>query len=133
MMTTIETLSIDPMKYVSEHIQDFRPIAYYDKHLDCIRVRLKDCSAMETRKNRIFTVLACNSGDIGSFAGCNIKGVRFLFEKIGLEMKGVVALTTLLNAIVSCYPEESIAVTVGKILNGLRQHDQQLGVNFAAA
>lgn len=27
--------------------KEFVPFAYYDKHLDCIRVQIKDCSVIE--------------------------------------------------------------------------------------
>ena len=131
MTKTEDMLPFDPMKYLLDHIEEFKPIAYYDKHLDCIRVQLKDCSALEERKNRIFTVLKANHADSGSFVGFNIKGVRYIFQKIGLEMKGVVALTELLNAIVKYFPEESVATTAAKITSGLQK--SELNISFAPA
>ena len=32
----------------------FRPCAYYDKHLDCIHVQVRDCSFTEIRLNEVF-------------------------------------------------------------------------------
>lgn len=126
-----DTLQFDPLAHLKGQIVEFKPIAYYDKHLDCIRVQLKDCSALEERKNRIFTVLLANHSNPGAVVGCNIKGVRHVFEKVGLEMKGVVALTAVLNAIVKYFPETSVATTAAKIATSLQESELQ--ISFAAA
>lgn len=85
----------------------FRPFAYYDKHLDCIRVQLFDCSFTEKRLNRFITVLHANHRD-GEHAGFNIKGVRSLFERLGLSLTGVIKLTDLLDALVRYYPDAAV-------------------------
>ncbi len=86
----------------------FHPHAVYDKHLDCIRVFLRDCSATERRIDTIFTVLEDNYPDKQQqpFAGFTIKGVKHVFRRIGLPVKGVYALTVILDKIVKTIPEE---------------------------
>lgn len=63
----------------------FSPCAYYDKHLDCIRVQFKDCSFTEIRLNRLFTIYQANHVDNVEYVGFSIKGIRFLFEKFGIQ------------------------------------------------
>lgn len=85
----------------------FVPFAYYDKHLDCIRVQIKDCSFSENRMNRIFTILEANHSDVQEFVGFNIKGVRMLFESIGLPKQGILTLTEIIDEIVKTYPDQA--------------------------
>lgn len=87
---------------------DFRPFAYYDKHLDCIRVQTMDCSFKEERKNRIITVLSANHSEQNNFAGFNIKGVRYLFEQLGLPPSGVYKLTDIVDKLVVFFPDAAI-------------------------
>jgi hypothetical protein len=88
--------------------EPFRPFAYYDKHLDCIRVQLFDCSFTEKRLNRFFTLLEANHRQGEQHAGFNIKGVRSMFERMGLPVKGVIKMTAVLDAIVQFYPDAAI-------------------------
>lgn len=87
---------------------DFRPFAYYDKHLDCIRVQVTDCSFKEERKNRIITVLTANHVEQNSFVGFNIKGVKYLFEEMGLPVSGVIKLTDLIDKLVQFFPDAAV-------------------------
>jgi hypothetical protein len=41
-------------------IAEFRPIAYFDKNMDCIRVLTHDCSVTEHRISEFFTVFEQN-------------------------------------------------------------------------
>jgi hypothetical protein len=61
----------------------------------------------ETRMSRIFTMVfdAYNPHEA---VGFNIKGVRHLFEEIGLATKGVHRLTEIIDAIVRKYPDAVI-------------------------
>ena len=88
---------------------EFRPFAYYDKHLDCIRVQFFDCSFTERRLNRFLTVLKANSPHAAKHAGFNIKGVRSLFERLGYSQTQVVKLTQLLDRLSKLYPDAAIA------------------------
>lgn len=84
----------------------FKPFAYYDKHLDCIRVRIRDCSMVEIRMNPIFTMVTNAQSD--QPVGFNIKGVRYLFENVGLAPKRVYQLTSILDAIAKVFPDEAL-------------------------
>jgi len=108
---------------------EFRPFAYYDKHLDCIRVQLMDCSFKEERRNRIVTVLTANHMEQNNFAGFNIKGVRYLFEQMGLQAKGIYKLADLMNSLVQFFPDSSIKHVQAAIRPILREED--LSVEFA--
>jgi hypothetical protein len=83
----------DPSLFIKEFgAEEFKPLAYYDKHLDCIRVRIRDCSVIEEKLSKIFTVLRASHTDYQTYVGFNIKGVRYLFEQLGLKPEGVFAL-----------------------------------------
>lgn len=97
-----ETLSA----FMAANYSQFRPYAYFDKHMDCIRVKLVDCSVTENRLNRIFTMLTPNDPAMGDKSvGVTIKGVAHLFDQIGLPMSGVVTLAQILDAIVKFFPD----------------------------
>jgi len=85
----------------------FQPCAYYDKHLDCIRVQIKDCSFTEIRLNKIFTIYQANHTDNVEYIGFSIKGIRYVFEKMNLPMKkdGPYLLAEILDAIIKENPE----------------------------
>jgi hypothetical protein len=93
---------------------EFRPFAYYDKHLDCIRVRLSDCSMSEERKNRIFTLVKAAHSE--KLVGFNIKGICHLFKELGLEPKDVYLIIKIIDEIVKHHPD-----TVGKLL---QEHEE---------
>jgi len=101
-----ETLAGSAKDFISQFGNAmFRPFAYYDKHLDCIRVQIVDCSFKEVRKNRILTVLCANHSDQDEFAGFNIKGVRYVFEQLGMQATGIHKLTDLVDRLVKLFPD----------------------------
>lgn len=69
--------------FISNPPGEFQPCAYFDKHLDCIRVQLKDCSFTEIRLNKTFTIYQDNHSNGVEYIGFSIKGVRHLFERLG--------------------------------------------------
>lgn len=93
----------------------FRPLAYYDKHMDCIRVQMKDCSFVEDRTNRFFTVLRAHHSETQDMVGFTIKGIRYLFETLGLPKNGPVLLTQIIDAILQAYPDQTMTQVVGEI------------------
>lgn len=105
-----EELVAEMKAFISAHggCNTFRPIAYYDKHMDCIRVQLFDCSFIEERQNKILTVLKSNHDGEGKLAGFNIKGVRHVFLQLGIPFSGVYAITFLLDKIVALYPDKAL-------------------------
>ena len=78
-------------------LADFVPVAYYDRHMDCIRVLTHDRSVTEHRIDRLFTVYECNHRGAfdPEYVGFSIKGVRALFDEIGLPLGKVYRLADL--------------------------------------
>jgi hypothetical protein len=89
----------------------FVPVAYYDKHMDCIRVLVSNRSVTEHRIDEFFTVFECNHrGTFDSeYVGFSIKGVRHLFSRIGAPLEGVYRLTDLIQRIVSHRPGSAMS------------------------
>ena len=105
---------------------DFKPTAYFDKHLDCIRVMTHDRSVTEIRLNEFVTLHECNrshghdecnhmSRNDPPYVGFTLKGVRSLYEAADLEIDGVYKLTVVLDKFVSMYPHSTMSATLGLI------------------
>lgn len=86
----------------------FVPFAYFDKHLDCIRVRIRDCSVIEERLSRIFTIQRTARAEAPITVGFTIKGVRHLFQELELPANGPVKLADIINGIVKLYPDSFV-------------------------
>lgn len=114
-MVQINQLSIKP----------FSPVAYYDKHLDCIRVKTHDRSVTEHRIDGFITLNECNRrGQFDpEYVGFTIKGVHHLFKQIGLEIEGVYKLTDLLGKIVRLRPSTTMAEASRFILSTYEKDD----------
>src|SRR5690349_14655809 len=80
-------------------LKPFRPLAYYDRHMDCIRIELRDCSITERRVSETITVLLDNFPEPkqSEIAGLMIKGVRHLFSGLEIPMTGVLYVTGILD------------------------------------
>ena len=105
---------------------DFHPLAYYDKHLDCIRVLIKDCSTTEIRLDRIFTIYGANHTGSLEYVGFSIKGVRYFVEKLGLHPESTIVIAEIINQIVKENPEACVDIIqrmFGKILNEITIDD----------
>src|SRR5258708_3658449 len=89
-------------------IRDFKPVAYYDKHMDCMRIELRDCSMTEERISPNITVLTDNYPGPGQdgHAGLMIKGVRHLFKEWNLALEGVHLVTEILNLLLDTLPQD---------------------------
>ena len=85
----------------------FQPCAYYDKHLDCIRVQVKDCSFTEIRLNELFTIYQANHTESGEYMGFSIKGIRHLLEELEFPRakQGPFMLADILDYIIKARPE----------------------------
>lgn len=86
----------------------FQPVAYYDKHLDVIRVQILDCSIWEERSDRIMTLYHMNHHPAGEgphdIVGFAIKGLRSLLVEFGMETDGAIKIAELLDELVKRYP-----------------------------
>lgn len=85
----------------------FKPLAYYNSHMDCIRVELRDCSITEKRQNEVVTFLYDNypSPSQSEVAGIMIKGIKHLFATNGMSSDGIIYLTAVLNCVAQQYPD----------------------------
>ena len=86
----------------------FRPLAYYDRHMDCIRIELRDCSTTERRIDSTMTVLLDNfpQENQEETVGLMIKGVKHLFKQLELPLEGIIFVTQILDRLVAKYPKE---------------------------
>lgn len=97
---------------VLEGLPIFEPIAYYDKHLDAIRVQTKDCSIWEERLDPIMTVYHANHhlqpDGLNDIVGFCVKGVRHLLQKVGVERsEGPVEIAEFLDKLFKHFPSGS--------------------------
>jgi len=100
-MSTPEKIEQLVKKSLDEESGEFRPCAYFDDSLDCIRVVARDCSVTETRINPIITVLEANYPKGRKCVGFTIKGAKYLCETYKLDRSAPIKLTALLDAILS--------------------------------
>ena len=93
-------------------MQAFEPLAYYDKHMDCIRVIVRDCSITEHRINEMFTLMEDNHPTQGQhrYVGFTIKGIRHLFDQLNLPLDGVLRVSDILQKIVRENPDRTVAL-----------------------
>lgn len=94
--------------FLSENLQEFRPFAYFDKHLDCVRVKFEDCSVTDVRKNTYITVLKPNrasNGTTGHNAGFTIKGIAHICDAAHIPLKAGLSLVALLDAVLKAFPD----------------------------
>lgn len=56
----------------------FKPVAYFDEQLDCVRVIIRDCSVTEVRINEYLTIAEDNypQNPADRYVGFTVKGVR---------------------------------------------------------
>jgi len=90
----------------------FVPVAYYDQHLDRIRVLTHDRSVTELRlEDGTFILHECNHQTTTDpeFVGFSIQGVRRLFAEVGLSIDGAYKLADVLDAIVKHRPGSTVA------------------------
>ena len=94
--------------FMADNFTPFQPYAIYDKHMDCIRVKILDCSVTEKRMSRYFTLLEANHSPVQKHVGFTIKGIAYLFDKLGLQQKGVYEITQILDEIVRVFPDSVV-------------------------
>lgn len=95
-------------------LSQFVPVAYYDKHMDCIRVLTHDRSVTEHRLDGFFTLHELNHrGPLDpQYVGFTIKGVRHLFAQAGLPLDRVYKLAELIDGLVRHQPGSTMAETL---------------------
>lgn len=107
---------------VSPYANEFRPCAFFDDRLDCIRVIARDCSVCEERVNQWFTVLIDNYHERTGrmkYVGFTIKGARYFCQQRGLELGSPIKMTQLLDAILANSSELAVMFFVDAIARPL--------------
>lgn len=130
-LETIEEMN----QFIRDNADDFHPFACFDKHLDCIRVQIKDCSVKENRLSRFFTILQENHTVSIHYVGFSIKGIRHLFERIGFPATETTTLklTSIIDAIVQVYPDDAVRTIQDAFTEVLDEHELEVKVDLAPA
>lgn len=112
----------------------FRPFAYYDERLDCIRVLVRDCSCTESRIDEVFTVLENNypKTNESKYVGFNIKGIRHMLRTLNVNPDGYIPLTKILDHIVQTYPQTTVDLVVTTVARPLIENAHIDEVRIAA-
>lgn len=125
----MNTQSDDLAEFMAENLMPFKPFAYFDKHMDCIRVLIQDVSITEKRLSKYFTVATPNHGAFsGRNVGFTIKGVAHLFNAVGLPLSGVQMLVNILNEIVKAMPHSAVQTVVEEFSEAISENE--LTVSF---
>lgn len=106
---------------------EFRPCAFFDDRLDCIRVIARDCSVLETRINPTLTVLEDNYfQETGrkQYVGFTIKGARHFCAEHGFDLNGPIDISELLDAILKAFPSVAVELFVNAVARPLVKEEK---------
>lgn len=122
---------------VSQDSNEFRPCAFFDHRLDCIRVIARDCSVCEERINEWITVLVDNyynerPGKV-KYVGFTIKGARHFCRERGLDLSAPIKMTPLLDAILASWPDATVMIFVDKVARPLVEQENIEAVEMPIA
>lgn len=99
----------------------FKPIAYYQESLDCLRIEFQDCSMSEHRENDILTILY-DMHPVGdeTVVGLTISSIRPIFKIIRGPLAGTYQVAALLDEMVKkkifdVKPIEEIIKTISSL------------------
>jgi len=92
----------------------FRPCAFFDERLDCIRVIARDCSVLETRINKHMTLLEDNYSDSEEkrYVGFTVKGARHFCQEHHIDLSTPVDISKVLDAILASFPEPAVQMSI---------------------
>ncbi len=99
----------------------FRPCAFFDDRLDCIRVIARDCSVLEVRVNETLTVLVDNYPETGQnrYVGFTVKGARHFCQQHGFDLATPIKVSELLDAVLATFPELVVQLFVDLVARPL--------------
>jgi hypothetical protein len=106
---------------------EFRPCAFFDDRLDCIRVIARDCSVYETRVNDRLTVLIDNYPDQSGrkkYVGFTIKGARHFCREYNLGATTSISMTALFDALLASSPEPAVMFFIDAIAKPLVEEER---------
>jgi hypothetical protein len=121
-MQTSEELTVLVRATFADMPGSFRPGAFFDERLDCIRVIAKDCSFLETRINENLTVLEDNyakDSDPTPYVGFTIKGARHFCSENGFSLNAPIQISALLDAVLKSFPGVLVEVFVNGVARPL--------------
>ena len=107
-MKTLEELGTLVRDTFSGEPVEFRPCAFCDEGLDCIRVIARDCSVVEERVNERVTVLIDSyypGPGRRQYVGFTIKGARHFCKQRGWDTKRSIGMVEFLDAVFASSPE----------------------------
>jgi hypothetical protein len=104
----------------------FRPCAFFDDRLDCIRVIARDCSVLETRVNPAITVLEDNYAESKDkrYVGFTIKGARHFCKEHNFDLSAPIEMSALLDAILTGFPEFAVDVFINFVARPLVEKEK---------
>ena len=105
----------------------FRPCAFFDENLDCIRVIARDCSVLEERINDRVTVLIDNyhpNRGAKKYVGFTIKGAKHFCREQGWDARKSIKMTTLLDALLARFPELVVEWFIDTVAKPLTQEEK---------
>lgn len=110
----------------TEGLAAFRPCAFFDDRLDCIRVIARDCSVTETRVNPLLTVLEANyPQSVGrKCVGFTVKGARHFCKEHSLDLSTPIKISDLLDAILSAMPDVMVETFVDHVARPLVREEK---------
>jgi hypothetical protein len=114
---------------------EFRPCAWFEERLDCIRVLVRDCSILESRVNDRLTVLEDNYYQEGGrgrrFVGFTFKGARYFCKQQGWSLTVPIKMTDFVDAILKSFPELVVEWFVDQVARPLleEEHIEQIEVS----
>jgi hypothetical protein len=110
-MTNLETNRTVDLESASTFLRSnvtstFKPVAYYDERLDCIRVIIRDCSVSEYRINEYLTIAedAHPIDPTDRYVGFTVKGIRHFTKAQKKDKPESLELSLLLDQILAELP-----------------------------
>src|SRR6266700_1641497 len=115
---------------------EFRPCAFFDDRLDCIRVIARDCSVCEERINDRLTVLIDNYHERPGrmkYVGFTIKEARHFCLEHSLYLSAPIKMTSLLDAVLASWPGTTVMMFVDTIARPLVKQENIEAVEIPLA
>lgn len=108
------------------HSSAFRPCAFFDDRLDCIRVISKDCNVLEERINDRVTILLDLYPKQGrkECIGFTLKGAYHLCKENQWDPMRPIKMSKLLDAILASIPEKAVKVFIELVAKPLVEEKQ---------
>jgi len=134
-MKTQEELAEQVRAAFSGKLGKFRPCAFFDDRLDCIRVITRDCSILETRINECITVLEDNYPESGEkrYVGFTIKGARHFCREHNFNLATPIEMSALLDAILASFPDVAVELFVNAIARPLVKKEKIKRIDVSRA